>query len=114
MARFWIGFTLGAIVGAASGAAAAIFLAPETGGPVRVRVREMTDQYAAGNDSPIEAITRKIRDQRARFDMALEAGKVANEQKQAELWSELHLPPPADAPPDSTALTPLPPTDITR
>jgi gas vesicle protein len=90
MGKFLLGFALGMGVGAGL----AILLTPESGQVNRERLRAKTEQYAAGEETPIGTLTIKVEEQRNVFQRAIEAGRRASAERQAELWAQLNLTPP--------------------
>lgn len=90
MGRFLLGFALGLGVGAGL----AILLTPEPGAVNRERLRAKTEQYAAGEETPIGTLALKAEEQRNRFQQAIEAGRRASAERQAQLWAQLNLTPP--------------------
>ena len=91
MDKFLFGFALGLGVGMGT----AMLLSPRAGPENRERLRARTDLYAAGDETPLGTVAARIRAQRDRIEDAIAAGRRASAERQAELWAELHLTPPA-------------------
>ena len=60
-------------------------------------MRKTTDLYASGSATPATSLNGFAQQQRNRLEAVVEAGKRANAEKQAELWSQLQLPPATEA-----------------
>ncbi|MCB0079054.1 MAG: YtxH domain-containing protein [Anaerolineales bacterium] len=90
-------FGIGLLVGLGVGAAVALLMAPESGDVNRERVRVKADSLAATNEGPLGFAANTVKEQSNRLSAAIEAGRRASAQRQAELWSELELTPPPDA-----------------
>lgn len=91
MDKFLIGFVVGAVVGAGL----ALLLTPdEKTKALRDTVRKTTDRYAGGYETPADTFNGITQKQKNRLETAVEAGKRANAERQAELWAQLKLPEP--------------------
>lgn len=100
MGRFLLGFALGLSIGAGL----ALLLSPEPGHVNREKLRKQTDDYASGEETLMGSVRKKIGVQQHRFELALEAGRLASEKRQEQLWSQLKLTPPEKQAPDAAAL----------
>jgi hypothetical protein len=89
MGKFLLGFVLGIGIGAGI----ASLLTPEPGHVARERLRVQTDRYAGGDDSPLGTVRSMVDRQRNRLEEAVEAGRQASAETQAQLWAELKLSP---------------------
>jgi gas vesicle protein len=88
-------FLIGVVVGAVVGAGLALLLTPDDKTKaLRDTVRRTTDRYASGSESPVDTLNGIAAKQKNRLEMAVEAGKRANAERQAELWAQLQLPKP--------------------
>jgi gas vesicle protein len=93
MDKFLIGFVVGAVVGAGL----ALLLTPdEKTKALRDTVRKTTDRYAAGSETPAATLNGLAQTQKNRLEAAVDVGKRANAERQAELWAQLKLPEPKD------------------
>jgi gas vesicle protein len=93
MDKFLIGFVVGAVVGAGL----ALLLTPDDKTKaLRDTVRKTTDRYASGAESPTDTLNGIAQKQKNRLEAAVDAGKRANAERQAELWAQLQLPQPND------------------
>lgn len=92
MVRFLLGFLLGLGLGAG----VAMLLTPEPGRVARERLRLKADRYAGGEETPAGTVRGKVEEQRSRLEEAVEAGRRASAERQAELWAQLHLTPPSE------------------
>lgn len=90
MGKFLLGFALGMGVGAGI----AVLLTPTPGAVNREKLRARTDLYASGDEGPVGTVVNKVEKQKNRIQQAIEAGRQASAQRQAELWQKLDLSPP--------------------
>ncbi len=88
-------FLLGFVIGVGLGAGVALLLTPEPGSVRRERLRTRTEMYASGGDTPLGTVASAVQSQRDRLEVAVEAGRRASAARQAELWAQLELTPPA-------------------
>ncbi len=100
MGRFLLGFALGLSIGAGL----ALLLSPEPGNVNREKLRKRTDEYASGEETLMGSLRNQIGAQQHRFELALEAGRLASEKRQEQLWSQLKLTPPEKQAADLEAL----------
>jgi gas vesicle protein len=90
MGKFLLGFAIGLGVGVGM----TLLLTPEPGAVNRERLRAQTEKFAAGEETPLGTVTHKVEEQQSRFERAIEAGRRASAERQAQLWTQLNLTPP--------------------
>lgn len=100
MGRFLLGFALGVGIGAGL----ALILSPDPGHVNREKLRKRTDEYASGEETLLGTVRAKIGAQQHRFELAFEAGRLAREKRQEQLWAQLKLTPPEKLAPDVNVL----------